>query len=80
MTPDEIEARAKTRFFVLSSIRLVGALMMIAGFVLVMGKWSLAGSEADRVTGVILVLVGAFDFALAPMLLARSWKRGDRQP
>jgi hypothetical protein len=29
----------------------------------------------DRIAGVVLVLVGAFDFAVAPMLLARSWKR-----
>lgn len=79
MTPDEIEAQAKTRFFVLSSMRLVGALMMMAGFLLIMGKWSLAGSDTDRITGIVLVLLGAFDFALAPMLLARRWKRGDRQ-
>lgn len=80
MTPDEIEAQAKTRFFVLSSIRVVGALMMMAGFVLVTGKWALAGPDADRVTGIVLILLGAFEFSLAPMLLARSWKRGDRQP
>lgn len=80
MTPDEIEARAKTRFFVLSSLRAFGALLMIAGFVLVVGKWSIAGPDVDRIIGVVFVLVGAFDFAIAPMLLARSWKRSDRQP
>lgn len=80
MTPDEIEARAKTRFFILSALRFGGALLMIAGFVLVMGKWTIAGPDSDRIIGVVFVLVGAFDFALAPMLLARSWKRGDRQP
>jgi hypothetical protein len=78
MTPNEKESQARARFFILSSIRLVGALMMLAGFVLVMGKWSLAGPDADRVTGVILVLVGAFEFSLAPMLLARSWKRNNQ--
>jgi drug/metabolite transporter (DMT)-like permease len=80
MTPDEIEARAKTRFFLLGFLRLFGALLMMAGFVLVMGKWQIAGPDVDRYLGIILVLVGAFDFALAPMLLARRWKRGDRQP
>lgn len=78
MTPDEREAQARTRFFVLGSMRIFGALMLMAGFVLVMGKWELAGPDADRVTGIILVLVGAFEFSLAPMLLARSWKRNDQ--
>jgi drug/metabolite transporter (DMT)-like permease len=78
MTPDEIEARAKTRFFLLGFLRLFGALLMMAGFVLVMGKWALAGPDTDRIIGVVFVLVGAFDFAVAPMLLARSWKRNDQ--
>ena len=78
MTPDEIEARAKARFFLLGSLRLFGALLMIAGFVLVMGKWEIAGPDVDRYIGIAFVLAGAFDFALAPMLLARSWKRNDR--
>lgn len=77
MTPDELEARAKTRFFLLGFLRLFGALLMMAGFVLVMGKWALAGPDTDRIIGVVFVLVGAFDFAVAPMLLARSWKRND---
>jgi drug/metabolite transporter (DMT)-like permease len=80
MTPDEIEARAKTRFFLLGFLRLFGALLMMAGFVLVTGKWEIAGPDVDRYIGIALVLFGSFDFAVAPMLLARSWKRGDRQP
>ena len=78
MTPDEIEARAKTRFFRLGFLRLFGALLMMAGFVLVMGKWEIAGPDVDRYLGIVFVIAGAFDFALLPMLLARSWKRNDQ--
>lgn len=77
MTPDERETRARNRYFILSSMRLVGAIMVMAGFVLIMGKWELAGAQADRITGIILVLLGAFEFSVAPMLLARGWKRED---
>lgn len=75
MTPDEREAQARNRYFVLAALRLFGAVMIMAGFVLVMGKWELAGADVDRILGVVFVLVGAFDFAVAPLLLARSWKR-----
>ncbi len=75
MTPDEREAQARSRYFVLAALRLFGALMIMAGFVLVMGRWELAGADVDRYIGIVFVLVGAFDFAVAPMLLARNWKR-----
>jgi drug/metabolite transporter (DMT)-like permease len=74
MNNDEAEARARNRHFVLSALRFFGAVMVMAGFVLIMGKWELAGAEVDRIIGVVLVLVGMFDFAVAPVLLARSWK------
>jgi drug/metabolite transporter (DMT)-like permease len=72
---DAAEALAKSRFIILSVLRLTGALMLMAGLVLVSGNWQPLGGDVDRIAGVVLVLVGAFDFAVAPMLLARSWKR-----
>lgn len=72
---DEAEARAKSRFMILSLLRLFGALMLMAGLVLVAGRFEVIGDGADRYLGIALVLVGAFDFAVAPMLLARSWKQ-----
>lgn len=77
MTEDE-ERRAKTRFMVLSMMRLIGALMMIVGFVVIAGKWDLAGGDNNRMIGAILVLFGAFEFAVAPLLFARAWKSQDR--
>ena len=75
MTQQDAEALAKSRFFILSFLRLTGVLMLMAGLVLVSGRWAVMGGDTDRILAVVLVLVGAFDFALAPMLLARSWTR-----
>ena len=68
------DALAKKRFFALYSIRLMGALFILAGFVLIRGGWTLAGQPADRWIGVAVVLIGAFDFAVMPLLLARRWR------
>lgn len=69
------EARARSRFFILAALRLTGALLVMLGFAVIAGKIDLAGPDMNRVIGAVLVLVGAFDFSVAPMLLARRWKR-----
>lgn len=68
------DALAKKRFFALSAIRLMGALFILAGFVLIRGGWTLAGQPTDRWIGVAVVLVGVFDFAIMPRILARRWR------
>jgi hypothetical protein len=68
------DALAKKRFFALSSMRLMGALFILAGFVLIRGGFELAGQPTDRWIGVAVVLVGVFDFAIMPRLLARRWR------
>ena len=70
---------AKKRFFALSAMRLMGALFILAGFVLIRGAWTLAGQPTDRWIGVAIVIVGVFDFAIMPRLLARRW-RSPRNP
>lgn len=65
---------AKKRFLALNAIRLLGAISTLAGFVLIRGGWTLAGQPTDRWLGVALVLVGLFDFAVMPKILARRWK------
>ncbi|WP_428678652.1 hypothetical protein [Sphingopyxis sp.] len=68
------DALAKTRFFALSAMRLMGALFILAGFVLIRGGFVLAGQPTDRWIGVAVVLVGVFDFAVMPKILARRWR------
>ena len=73
------EALARKRFFALALMRLMGAVFVLIGFVLVRGGWELAGQPADRWIGVAIVLVGAFDFAVMPLLLARRWRSPKQQ-
>ncbi|MDK2760070.1 MAG: hypothetical protein KYX64_01775 [Sphingopyxis sp.] len=70
--PDD--ALARKRFFAIAAMRVVGAIFVLAGFVLIRGGWVLAGQPADRWIGTAVVLVGAFDFAVMPLLLARRWR------
>jgi hypothetical protein len=64
---------AAARFAVLQLVRLAGALLALAGVLLVSGKvdWLPKLPEA---AGYVLIGVGLVDFFAAPMLLARRWK------
>jgi len=68
------DALAKKRFFAITLMRLMGALFVLSGFVLISGGFTLAGQPTDRWIGVAVVLVGAFDFAVFPLILARRWR------
>jgi uncharacterized membrane protein len=68
------DALAKKRFFALAAMRLMGAIFIIAGFILIRGAFELAGQPADRWIGVAVVLAGVFDFAIMPKILARRWR------
>lgn len=72
--PQTDDALAKKRFFALSSMRVMGATFIIAGFILIQGAWALAGQPTDRWIGVAVVIVGVFDFAVMPKILARRWR------
>ncbi|ALH79322.1 hypothetical protein AN936_02720 [Sphingopyxis macrogoltabida] len=72
--PPADDALAKKRFFAIAAMRVMGALFVLAGFVLIRGGFELAGQPTDRWIGVAVVLLGAFDFAVMPMLLARRWR------
>ena len=73
MTPAD-EALAKKRYFAINLMRIIGALLIMAGFLLVAGRWDPAGQPTDRYIGIAVVLMGAFDFAVFPLLLARRWR------
>lgn len=68
------DALAKKRFFALSIMRLMGVAFAMIGFILISGGFSLAGQPTDRWIGAAIVLVGAFDFAVMPLILARRWR------
>jgi drug/metabolite transporter (DMT)-like permease len=68
------EALARKRFFAINLMRVMGIAFLMAGFILIAGRWALMGQPTDRYLGIALVLIGAFDFAVFPMLLARRWR------
>lgn len=68
------DALAKKRFFAITLMRLMGALLTLAGFLLIRGAIGLAGQPTDRWIGVAVVLIGVFDFAIMPKILARRWR------
>ena len=68
------DSLAKKRFFAITAMRLMGAFFVLIGFVLIRGGWELAGQPTDRWIGVAVVLIGACDFAVMPLLLARRWR------
>lgn len=68
------EALAKKRYLAINLMRIIGAFFVMAGFVLIAGKWAIMGQPTDRYIGVVVVLMGAFDFAVFPLLLARRWR------
>ncbi|ABF53812.1 hypothetical protein [Sphingopyxis alaskensis] len=73
MTPAD-DTLAKKRFFAMTIMRLMGVAFIAIGFILISGGFALAGQPTDRWIGVAIVLIGAFDFAVMPLLLARRWR------
>ncbi len=61
---------ARTRFFVISAVRLAGAVLVLLGLVIAYGRWE----GAPPAVGMVLTIIGALGFAVAPRLLARRWR------
>lgn len=70
MTPEQKEAQARNRYFVISLMRLAGAAMAIAGIVITAGRFE----NLPKALGYVLVVAGLLDLALVPRLLARKWR------
>lgn len=61
---------ARNRFFIISAVRLGGAVLMLLSLVVASGRWE----GWPPAAGMVGVLIGAFGFAIAPRLLARRWR------
>lgn len=68
-TPDP----AAARFAVLQLVRLSGALLALAGVLIISGKlvWL---PKLPEPAGYVLIAAGLADFFVAPLVLARRWK------
>ncbi|MBS0502715.1 MAG: hypothetical protein JSS55_02730 [Proteobacteria bacterium] len=61
---------ARKRFLAISLLRLSGAVLVMFGLVIAAGRFE----SLPRLAGIVMVVVGALDFALVPLLLARRWR------
>ncbi len=69
------EEQAKKRFMLLNLVRL-GAIIMVA-----LGMANIAGklfADLAPWLGYVLLVVGAVDYFLAPVILKRHWRNGDQ--
>lgn len=61
---------ARRRYFAIALLRLSGALLVMFGMVIAAGKFP----SIPKPAGIVMILVGALDFALVPVMLARRWR------
>jgi len=66
------EAEAKKRFFILSLLRLGGAVFLALGLLIIAGK-----IDMQKELGIPFVLIGFADFLIMPWWLAKRWKTPD---
>lgn len=74
-TREEIEAKAKSRFIMISMMRLGGALMVVAGLAVLQGVLPL-----PMWTAYLLLVMGLFELFVIPQMLAKIWNTNDRNP
>ena len=63
------EADAKTRFFILSAIRLLSMALILVGLLIVAGKLGI-----PKPAGYFFTAFGLLELLLLPPFLARKWK------
>ena len=69
---------AGRRLLTINLVRLGGALMVPAGFLVLRGRIAALAGEWQQVAGVVLVLAGVAAFAAGPILLSRRWASAPR--
>ena len=68
------DARARTRFIVMTVARFGGVAMVMLGMAIIQGVVDLPWAA-----GVVLAVVGMIDFFIVPLLLAKAWKRQEAE-
>jgi hypothetical protein len=69
------EDQAKSRFMVLSLVRLFALAMVLAGVANIAGAFI---ASLTPTLGYVLLVLGAADFFLAPAILKKHWQNQDR--
>ena len=66
------EEQAKRRFMVLNFVRLSALMMVMAGIANITGKFL---PDLTPALGMVLLVIGAADFFIAPVLLKNHWRK-----
>lgn len=66
------EEQAKQRFLVLNLVRLIALIIVMAGAANIAGKLL---PEFTPALGMALLVIGAVDFFIAPVLLKKYWQK-----
>ena len=70
MTPEQKEVQARNRYFAITMTRLIGALCVAFGIMIVWERFE----SIPRIVGYVLVANGLIDIAILPRFLARRWR------
>jgi hypothetical protein len=80
--PDALrrEAAARQRFFAIGLFRLSGAFILMFGIVISLQRFSWVQGDKAKWLGLIVSIVGFFQFTVVPRLLARAWATPREKP
>lgn len=74
------EAAARQRFFAISLFRLAGAVILMFGIVISLQRFSWVQGDKAKWMGLIVSILGFFQFIVVPRLLARAWATPRNKP
>ncbi|HEY1125781.1 MAG TPA: hypothetical protein VGE65_09110 [Sphingobium sp.] len=73
-------AAAKQRFFAISLFRLSGAFILMFGIAISLQRFGWVQGDKAKWMGLIVSIVGFFQFLIVPRLLARAWATPRSEP
>jgi hypothetical protein len=68
------EKAARQRFLALGLFRLSGAFIVMFGFLILMRRFDWVQGDKAKWLGMIITLVGLFQFVIVPRLLMSAWR------
>ncbi|CAM5468329.1 hypothetical protein ACFSUK_24800 [Sphingobium scionense] len=73
--PVDPEKIARQRHFAIGLFRLSGAFLVMFGFLAIMQRFSWVQGDKAKAFGIIMVIVGLFQFVVVPRLMLALFKR-----
>jgi hypothetical protein len=77
MPMDDDDKKARDRLLVYTAMRLGGLALVLMGIAIIYTDWLRPGGWPQL--GAIVVILGAIDSVVAPMLMRRVWEKQDQE-